>query len=1142
MYKIFNYILLLLAIASLSTAVKAKTPPPGSGSADVPANILLMLDTSGSMDEEIPSGDSEYPMDVAFDSNNNIYIAKYYDEIEKYDSSGDYVRTWGGYNGTSQNGWFDFTYSIAIDSNDNVYVSDHLHGRVQKFDVDGNYLSKINVSGGEAYGIDVDSSDNLYVINGNGAVQKFNSSGTQVGSTWGNTNGMYLAVDRVNSFVYITKNSNKKVQKYSLTGTFISEFSLSWNPVGIDVDASGKLYVSRSSNGRIYKLEPSDGDQIAVYGSQGSSLGKFNSPRGVEIRSSNSTVYVADNGNHRIQSVGGTLLISSNSAETRLDAAKNVIKTIVSDSDLTSGANFGLMTWNNSGSQQMRVNISSSGASQIYNMIDSLSANGGTYLNPAMQLARTYFTGASSPITPGAACQQNILIVISDGYWADSPDATTQSLYDNNGIKTFAVGFTTTDNDNYVSLSQAGGTYPDSPLYTDNETGLLDALSTYIRQIISTQLSFTVPTIIPGITNSDHILQSTFLFNKNHQWKGHLYKYTLQSTGSIGTLVWDAGDRLNQKTAANRNIWTVASNLTYSTNNFTTTNRDRLRPPLEENSGVVDSDTTLDNLINFIRGVDSYSEYPSGEDEDGTALLSGERWKLADIYHSKAVAVGAPSAYYSDEANVKSESYYRATNSYQTFKGGSTCGGSCASRSEVIYVGSNSGMLHAFDSTTGDEKWGFIPPGLLPNLRSVISATAAKSVSIYGVDGSPAVKDIKIGSTWKTVLLGGLRQGGPSYYALDVTNPNAPAHMFSFAYNKFTNRINYWDSNSVRTNYTLATAPAAYDYSLLGESWSDPLILNISIAGVRKWVGVFGGGYNNNVSSSYGSAVYIIDLEDGGKVIRKITIADNSSTNGIINSVPPRLTAISADTTTSFPYAGAYVYFTDLEGSLWKINLSDNGTLYSTTRVFDSEADINNDRLCYHESSPTILSDGRLIQYFGTADMSRIGRVSASIQNRGYGIIDPNYPAFVSQSSPYTISNLLNVTSTASGICPTTTDKGWYMNLGSNEKVTASATIRGKNVIFSRYTPDANNICDSGTSKISEHDYACGTSLRTTNLGAGMATESIVYKDKLYIGISSDAEVENLPTGFVKEGNLIIGAPVVDPETEVKVEYWKEDF
>ncbi len=303
---------------------------------------------------------------------------------------------------------------------------------------------------------------------------------------------------------------------------------------------------------------------------------------------------------------------------------------------------------------------------------------------------------------------------------------------------------------------------------------------------------------------------------------------------------------------------------------------------------------------------------------------------------------------------------------------------------------------------------------------------------------------------------------------------------------------------------------------------------------------MFGGGYNNNVTSSYGSVVYVIDLEDGGKVLQIIDISDNSLTNNIINTVPPRVTAITADTTTSFPHAGAFVYFSDLEGNVWKINLSDSGTLYSTQRLFDNEGTADNDRMCYHQTTPTILEDGRLIQYYGTADMTRIGRTSTNIQNRAYGIIDSNFPNYVSTTT-FTKSSLADVTSVAA-ICPTETQKGWYIDLNSNEKITAQATLRSGNVVFSRYTPDSLNLCSAGTSKISEHEYACGSTTRTTDLGQGMATEAVVYKDKMYIGISSDAEAPNLPQGFTKIGNLIIGAPVVDPDTTIKEEFWSEEY
>jgi type IV pilus assembly protein PilY1 len=400
-----------------------------------------------------------------------------------------------------------------------------------------------------------------------------------------------------------------------------------------------------------------------------------------------------------------------------------------------------------------------------------------------------------------------------------------------------------------------------------------------------------------------------------------------------------------------------------------------------------------------------------------------------------------------------------------------------------------------------------------------------------------------VGGQWKTILMAGARQGAQGYFALDITNPNNPTHLFSFAFNKVTNKVSYWSDANVKTSWGLGALNADYNYSAIGESWSDPLILNIKINGVRKWVAVFGGGFNNNVSTPYGNSVYVIDLENKGKVLQKITIPDFSSSNGIVNSVPVRLTAITADTTTKFTDAGALVYFTDLEGIMWKINLTDKGTLYETTKIFNSESTQLNDRMCFNQVNSSILADGRLAHFYGTADMSRIGRTGADIQNRVYSVIDSNFPNFVSMTSPDTITSLQNVSlSTAS--CPSNTQKGFYINMDSNEKVTAPITISNSSLVIPRYKPATTNLCSAGTSKITEHNYVCGSNTRETNLGEGMATEVIVYKNKLYIGISSDAELASgtLPAGFTKQGNLIVGTPATAKIPEVRIESWREEF
>src|SRR5262249_4770960 len=137
----------------------------------------------------------------------------------------------------------------------------------------------------------------------------------------------------------------------------------------------------------------------------------------------------------------------------------------------------------------------------------------------------------------------------------------------------------------------------------------------------------------------------------------------------------------------------------------------------------------------------------------------GSVWKLGDIVDSSPIVVGAPPYFYPDAQ-------------YQTFLA------TWKSRPTVVYVAANDGMLHAFDATTGSERWAFLPNWNLPIVKSTLSSTSY--CHTFSFDGSPRVVDAYFGEdggtpAWHTVLVVGAGKHG-GYVALDVTDPGSESN------------------------------------------------------------------------------------------------------------------------------------------------------------------------------------------------------------------------------------------------------------------------------------------------------------------------------------------------------------------------------
>ncbi|MDR1275320.1 MAG: hypothetical protein LBL72_02895 [Candidatus Accumulibacter sp.] len=582
------------------------------------------------------------------------------------------------------------------------------------------------------------------------------------------------------------------------------------------------------------------------------------------------------------------------------------------------------------------------------------------------------------------------------------------------------------------------------------------------------------------------------------EWTGNLYKKWIDGqTGVIKPLPeWSAQGRLDAQIASDghgpRKIYafsTSASNRLreFKWANLTTAEKAHF---LKENISLSQFCTTGENclsaasqaaasgerLFNYIRGERAHE----GAITDTNAYFRQRSHILGDIVNSEAAYVGVPPWTYVDQK-------------YINFKA------SHATRRPTIYVGANDGMLHAFDDTNGQEKWAYVPSMVVPNLYRLADKFYSDAHRYY-VDGTPVMGDICTSgcntdsAAWKTILVGGLNNGGRGYYALDVTDPDSPRGLWEFT-----------DDN-------------------LGKSYGNPLITKLYPSASYpsgRWVVIFASGYNNipdGVMQGDGEGrIFILDANTG-VLLRTIS-------NGEGNTVSPSGLARIAGWATYPGYNNQVlrVYGGDLLGNVWRFDVNGNIPLdppsYDAKLLATLKDDFGNAQPI--TSKPEI---GKILthsvvfvgtgQMLGTEDLvdSKIHSIYAIRDNLtggdgdSYGDPRTSDEGFVRQTMvegvcPAGNSFCTEGEPTVKIVSPVPVDfsynAGWYVDFPVlSERANVDMHLVAGTLIITTNTPKIAACVPIGESHLYYLDYMTGTSLHSDGtagigLGNNLSTSSV---------------------------------------------------
>jgi type IV pilus assembly protein PilY1 len=535
--------------------------------------------------------------------------------------------------------------------------------------------------------------------------------------------------------------------------------------------------------------------------------------------------------------------------------------------------------------------------------------------------------------------------------------------------------------------------------------------------------------------------------------------------------------------------------------------------------------------------------------------------RLGDVFHANPLPIRGPSLRSAEASYNAYKAYYGA-------------------RDRVLYAGTNGGFLEAihtgdwitpalpakpyYDEGTGVELFGFMPweaRGRIKNLwiddpternHYVDGDANSADVWIHPTPSTPPTSKAVNGSEWRTYFVGGLREGGHHYYALDVTNSSGQTHIVGGTPLPYPGYA--WEFPN--------EADVAGDYVFMGESWARPVITKIRLKDpldaskvVERWVAIVTAGYDalsdpnpasvSGIVNTYdataiaGRGIFIIDLKSGGIIAEK-------KFGSILDPQASMLfSAVGSPSVLDLNFDGFAdtIYMGNMGGQVFKWAIgepgADNVNNASGNRLQPDwpfklffEADpvtigVNTYYKNFFFAPAAAFEGGELFIALGSGERRNLpfgGDPTAGEENRFYVIRDADpYERFVVPIPTITEADLTDFSGSESA--QSFANKGFYITVGDGEKFVTNVEIFSGDIIAATFTPttDPNPCVAKGNGSLYVFDLLTGEGHfedgsnnpdRNLALGPGLPTDPKVSigvggkKNKVVIEKSgSDIEI-----------------------------------
>ena len=776
-----------------------------------------------------------------------------------------------------------------------------------------------------------------------------------------------------------------------------------------------------------------------------------------------------------------------------------------------------------------------------------------------------------STVTGSSSCSGDCLDELAQYMYSKDCSTGASGLDDTQNVITYTIGFTTNQTLLSNAANKGGGKY-----YTaDDTSGLTDAFTQILTEIMAVNTTFIAPAVSVNafnrFTHRDELYYAVFRPASTPKWDGNVKRYQLDgdppkivdangtaavdsNTGffkttsrSYWTIDDDApdGDVVNKGGAAGmlalpRTIYTYTGSsapddesLTAAGNELHEDNADITVEMLGDAAMSAADRTTL---LQWARGVDVL-------DDDADEAEDDIRRSIGDPLHTKPVLI--------------------------------TYGGTEANPDITLFAGTNEGFLHAIDPDDGTEVFTFVPQELLPNLQKLYDDSASVAHP-YGLDGPLTVwfNDLNdngviyntsgtLESSESVYLYQGMRRGGSNYYALDVTTRTSPVLKWVIK----------------------GGADGTSGFDELGQTWSAATKAKIKVGGTDTTVLVFGGGYdedqdNNSVAQAdaIGRAIFMVNASTGTKVWQAGPAGTDAGgdpdlvLSEMTNSIPADVRVLDTD---GDGYTDR-MYAADMGARIWRFDIDNSGDDSTVTggiiaKLGDLVGNVPADNRRFYYSPDVSLSKDRTHINIAIGSGYRAHPLDTDVHDaifviHDYAVYgpstdadgDPVYTAITMDDLYDTTDNLIGegTTSQVDSAKSTLAGKqGWYIWLNKTddsfvgEKVLAKTLTTHSLLMFSTFTPvaTASNACSpsQGSSRLYIVNIGDGTPAYDLDLSGGNLTRS----DREYSLTAPGIPPE--PSLIFHEGDdgkvvpvIIVGTekiPIDDLSLTPRKTYWQID-